>query len=319
LTQNKKFQPNLVEKDQCDVEPSVIIGIPAYNEENSIAKVILQAQKHSKEVVVCDDGSSDMTSTIAKKLGADVISHQKNSGYGSAIWSLICRAKELNADILITLDGDGQHFPDDVDRMIRVLIEKKVDLVVGSRFQGLTNNQSIPFFRSIGNKIFSKVTNKIFYGHENLTDVLSGFKGYNKNALNKFDLKLLPRSTNVNIEIMRQSRLNNLSIAEVPISVKYKGLSKTHKRHPLKLGWQIFDTIFMNIIGAQPLLSLFLPGILMSIAGLFLSFSALTTYFETRTFPIGWALFGTSLLVLGLILSCSGMMLYVIRKYVGEK
>ena len=86
----------------------IIAGIPAYNEEKTIAKVILLAQKHVDAVVVCDDGSQDLTADIAHKLGAIVVRHEKNMGYGAAIQTLFEKAKALNADLLLTLDADGQ-------------------------------------------------------------------------------------------------------------------------------------------------------------------------------------------------------------------
>ncbi len=90
-------------------KPLVVAGIPAFNEEKSIAGVVLSAQKHADVVVVCDDGSSDMTREIAERLGAVVVRHEQNLGYGAALQSLFKKARELRADVLVTLDSDGQH------------------------------------------------------------------------------------------------------------------------------------------------------------------------------------------------------------------
>ena len=96
-----------VAKEEEKAQPFVVVGIPAFNEEKTIARVVLEAEKHADKVIVCDDGSEDLTSEIAKRLGADVVKHQRNLGYGAAIRSLFRRARELNADVLVTLDGDG--------------------------------------------------------------------------------------------------------------------------------------------------------------------------------------------------------------------
>jgi len=78
---------------------SVVVGIPAFNEEKTIARVVLGAQKHAYIVVVCDDGSSDLTGEIAGRLGAVVVCHERNSGYGAALQSLFRRARELKAAV----------------------------------------------------------------------------------------------------------------------------------------------------------------------------------------------------------------------------
>ena len=92
-------------------KPLVVAGMPALNEEKTIARVVLGAQKHAHIVVVCDDGSTDLTGEIAERLGAVVVRHEQNLGYGAALQSLVCASKELKADVLVTLDWDGQHDP----------------------------------------------------------------------------------------------------------------------------------------------------------------------------------------------------------------
>ena len=92
----------------------VVVGIPAYNEEKTIAKVVIQAKKHSDSVMVCDDGSTDATGEIAKELGAMVITHDRNMGKGEALRSLFVEARKIGADALVTLDADGQHDPNEI-------------------------------------------------------------------------------------------------------------------------------------------------------------------------------------------------------------
>ena len=115
-------------------KPFVVVGIPAFNEEAMIARVVLESQKHANVVVVCDDGSCDLTGEIAERLGADVVKHERNLGYGTAIKSLVRRARELEADILVTLDGDGQHDPGEIPRVLQPIVKGKADVVIGSRF-----------------------------------------------------------------------------------------------------------------------------------------------------------------------------------------
>jgi len=112
----------------------VIAAMPAYNEEGTIAKVVLGTKKHVDKVVVVDDGSEDMTVEIAEALGAMVVRHKANRGYGAAIRTCFETAKELNADIMVILDSDGQHDPSCIPEFISTLRTNNADVVIGSRF-----------------------------------------------------------------------------------------------------------------------------------------------------------------------------------------
>ena len=112
----------------------ITIGIPAYNEEKNIARIITKVREYADSIIVCDDGSTDMTNDISKKLGAIVITHEKNRGYGAAINSLFTKAKELKSDVLVTLDGDGQHRIEDIPIIINPIVENRAELVIGSSF-----------------------------------------------------------------------------------------------------------------------------------------------------------------------------------------
>ena len=112
----------------------ITVGIPAYNEEKNIAKIIVKLKKTVDQIIVCDDGSTDSTSEIAESLGATVVKHAKNSGYGMAIRSIFLKGKEMNADILVTLDADGQHKIEDVNKIIKPVVDGQADISIGSRF-----------------------------------------------------------------------------------------------------------------------------------------------------------------------------------------
>ena len=159
----------------------IVIGIPAYNEEKNIASIILKLKKITNTIVVCDDGSSDMTSEIAKENGAIVVSHEQNQGYGSAIRTIFLKAKELDADMLITFDADGQHRIEDIEKVILPIKNNQADIVIGSRF--LENSSKIPKYRKLGINIITKVTNSTI--NEKITDSQSGFRAYNRKTLEK--------------------------------------------------------------------------------------------------------------------------------------
>lgn len=228
----------------------IVAGIPAYNEEKTIAEIVNIAQKYVDKVIVCDDGSNDMTRKIAEKQGADVVCHDKNMGYGATLCSLFKRARELNVDTLVTLDGDGQHDPNDIPTLVKTLYAKNADVVNGSRFNTKSKKSSIPLVRRIGNKFFTRIINTFIMGkldELSVSDALSGFKCYSKRALESLNFNSVGKETNINILIMRQISFKKLFVTEVPILINYEGL-KCHKRSIIELSLQIFYTILFNVI-----------------------------------------------------------------------
>ena len=126
------------------------MGIPAYNEEKNIAGIISKLKKVTDSIIVCDDGSSDMTADISRDLGAIVIRHDKNRGYGAAINTIFQKAVEIKSDILVTFDADGQHRIEDIPKLLTPIEKKEIDIVIGSRF--LKNESDVPNYRKIGKK-----------------------------------------------------------------------------------------------------------------------------------------------------------------------
>ena len=156
-----------------------LVCIPAYNEENTIGGIVKKSLQYCNKVIVCDDGSTDRTAKVAKENGAQVISHKKNEGYGAAIITLFDIARKENADIMITLDGDGQHDTNQIPILINTLQENNVDVVIGSRF--LDKNSNTPGYRKRGIKIITSAAN--FGADFKVTDSQSGFRAYSKKAI----------------------------------------------------------------------------------------------------------------------------------------
>jgi len=114
--------------------PFIIACIPAFREDASIARVIVKTLRYVDRVIVCDDGSPDMTAEIAERLGVEVIRHERNLGYGAALCSLFKRARELDPDVMVTLDADLQHDPDEIPKVLSPILRSEADVVIGSRF-----------------------------------------------------------------------------------------------------------------------------------------------------------------------------------------
>jgi len=242
----------------------IVAGIPAYNEEKTIAKVILLAQRHVDAVVVCDDGSQDMTKDIAHRLGAIVIRHERNMGYGAAIKSILQKARTMNADLLLTLDADGQHDAAEIPKLIQPILEGKADVVIGSRF--LHNHSKMPLYRRFGVKVLTKMTKSGNNGNH-ITDAQCGLRAYNQKAMES--LMLDEDGMGISAEVLMKASTIGLVIAEVPVKVEYKGL-ETSTHNPLKHGLGVISTIIRLIVEERPLTYLGIPGaILLSVGGFF--------------------------------------------------
>ena len=137
---------------------NIAIGIPAYNEEKNIAVIITKLKKITDKIIVCDDGSSDFTAKISEELGAIVIKHEKNLGYGAAIRSIFLKAKESECDVLVTFDADGQHKIEDINKVVKPIVDDESDIVIGSRFLD-ESEKDVPNYRKVGIKIITRITN----------------------------------------------------------------------------------------------------------------------------------------------------------------
>ena len=250
-----------------------IVCIPAYNEEIKIKDVIKKALLHADEVVVCDDGSSDNTAALAKKAGATVVSHKTNQGYGAAISTLFDYCRKNNAEIMVTLDGDGQHNPDQIPDLINVIIKHNVDVVIGSR--SLKDDKNLPSYRKTGIKIITSTINSAT--NLKVTDSQSGFRAYSKTAIDL--IRPTESGMSVSTEILLKISNNGLSIAEVPITISYHGDTSTE--HPVKHGTHVIGSTLKYVSIKHPMYFYGIPGILLFISGLIMGIAFLDGYLDS--------------------------------------
>lgn len=194
----------------------IIIVIPAYNEEKTIANVIGDAQGISDEVIVINDASFDRTKTIAQHMGAMVYSHVINLGLGAALITGFTAALKYGADIVVTMDADGQHRAHDAQNLIKEIAEGTADVVIGSRLL-YKNGDSMPFVRRIYNYIANGIT--YIAGGARTSDSQSGLRAFSRYALEKIQLK--SQRMEVSTEFFREIKRNNLQLKEVPIRAIY--------------------------------------------------------------------------------------------------
>ena len=251
----------------------VTIGIPAFNEEKNIAKMIVKLKKIYDEIIVCNDGSTDLTGEIAENLGAIVINHKQNLGYGAGINSIIKKSKEIDTDILVTFDADGQHKVEDVKKVIEPIKNGDADLVIGSRFLSKTK-EKIPEYRKIGINIITKVTNAGL--KKKITDSQSGFRAYSKDLISKLDISDM--GMGISTEILIKTNSLGFRIAEIPITILYEG--KTSTQNPISHGTSVlFSTIKYTSI-EHPLKFYGIPSLIFFVIGLSFTFLSIDYYME---------------------------------------
>jgi glycosyltransferase involved in cell wall biosynthesis len=289
----------------------ISIGIPAYNEEKNIAAIITKLKKITDSIIVCDDGSNDLTSEIARDLGATVVTHEKNLGYGAAIKTIFQKSKEIECDVLVTFDADGQHRVEDIEPVINPIKNNDADIVVGSRF--LNNENDVPNYRKLGIKVITQVTNASI--KKQLTDSQSGFRAYNKQVIN--DIMPSDSGMGVSTEILIKASRKDFKISEVPIKILYEGDTSTH--NPVSHGTSVLMSTIKFTSIEHPLKFYGIPSIIFFIIGVTFTYFSVQHYTEIGSLNTNLTLIAGSSLVIAVILIITAVLLYSLVSVVREK
>jgi len=255
------------------------------------------------KVVVCDDGSSDNTVQNAKQAGAEIIQHRKNQGKGAAMKSLFNHAKQIDADIIVTMDGDGQFLPEEIPRILEPVIENRSDIVIGYRFDDTTE---MPAYRKIGNKLLDRATNIAV--DLPVRDSQSGFRAYSKKALDMINFST--DGFGADSEILINAAKSGLKISEVKVTVIYNTGGRTSTKNPLSHFTIVFTSIIEQIALEHPLRYLGLPGIILFVIGIVCAVIVVTIFNETRYFSVPTTLLSLGTLMVGLILLLMSVVLF---------
>jgi len=289
----------------------IVIGIPAFNEEKNIAGLLIKLKKISQNIIVCDDGSEDLTGKIAENLGAIVIQHKKNLGYGSAIKSIFLKAHEVNADVLVTFDADGQHRIEDINTILEPIKKNIADIVIGSRF--LNNNQQMPKYRKIGIQTITKLTNVT--GGTKITDSQSGFRAYSKKILE--NVKPTESGMGISTEILIKTQKAGYRITEVPITILYEGDTSTH--NPVSHGTSVIFSTLKYVAIERPLTFYGIPGFIFLCVGIIFSIWALQIYSLQKELVTNIILIAGGGIILGTVFMITATILHSIISVVREK
>jgi len=291
-------------KDTTNIHTLALI--PCYNEEATIGSIVLKSKRYVNEVVVVDDGSIDDTARVAKEAGAVVISHNKNCGKGIAIKTGFKYAIKRNFDYVITIDGDGQHNPDEISLVLGNLMNNGHDITLGLRSG---SNTEMPSWRRIGKRVLDYATG--FGNGGYITDSQCGFRAFNKKAIAAIYPKLNGDAFSVESEQLIKAHELGLGVTHTNVTCKYKNLD-TSTKNSASHGFSVLSYVIWLIAERRPLLFIGVPGFVLAVIGIFLGILTLQCYNQTGFFNIPYALLCSMFLIIGALGMFMGLVLNVL-------
>ena len=293
-----------------DGTPFIVAGMPMYNEEETIGTVVTLALKYADAVICVDDGSSDSSARIAEACGAIVIRHRVHRGYGGALKSLFIKAIEMKATALVVLDSDGQHEVADIPMLLKPILDKQADFVIGSRFIDGGGGTDMPAYRRLGIKVITAASN--LSRDISIKDTQSGFRAFSAHALEvlRFDCEGMELS----LEMLEDAHEKQLKISEVPTVVRYdvpKGSNFTAVSH----GFTVLSWALVSLSHKKPLLVLGIPGLGLFAAGAAMGLNLAQNVTGQIDGYIGSGLSAVWIGVLGLSLMATGLVLQSARGF----
>jgi glycosyltransferase involved in cell wall biosynthesis len=265
---------------------------------------VLKAQKFADHIIVIDDGSTDATAEVAAAAGALVIQHEWNQGKGAALNTGFTRARELAPEVVVTIDADGQHVPEEIDLVTAPVLESKADIVVGSRY--IDKKSVVPIERVWGHVVFNFVNNRL--SGVSLTDSQSGFRAFSARALYAISFSSAGFSVESEMQILAQE--HKLLMVEVPVTIHYHDKPK---RSVIAHGMMVLTGILRLVGQYRPLLFFGMPGMLLLLIGLGWGILVLDIYRRVQTLALGYALLSVLFTVIGVLSVFAGIILHSVR------
>lgn len=289
----------------------VLAILPAYNEEISIGSMVLHAKQHADRVIVVDDGSSDRTAEVAELAGAEVIRHPFNKGKGAALRTGFEKASTNGSNVIVTMDADGQHDPEEIPKLVAPIFSGEADVVNGSRYMN-GNGKSTPFYRRIGQNVLDRATNLNTGLH--ITDTQSGFRAFSKNALPAFRFR--QSDFGIESEMLADAANAGLRIKEVEIGVRYDVDCST--ANPVSHGARVLVKVLHDMELNRPLYYFTVPGMLSAVVGLIMGLSFLQSFYHGGRLMFGPTLLMILLTLIGTFMVFTGIILHSMSRLIRE-
>jgi glycosyltransferase involved in cell wall biosynthesis len=290
----------------------ILAVIPCYNEGLSIGSIVHKTKLYVDEVIVIDDGSRDNTAQIAQEAGANVLVHKKNKGKSAAIRTGFRYALMNNFDYVITIDGDGQHNPEEIPIILKNVLENGHDISIGFRSGTMTE---MPFWRRIGKRVLDYITS--FGGGGKVTDSQCGFRAFNKKAVENLNRYMDGESFTAESEQLIKAHRLGLTVGEAPVTCRYRDLD-TSTKTPTSHGFSVLSYIIWLVAQRRPLLFIAVPGFFVFLSGIILGIYTLQYYHQNQVYLISYAIIIAILLIIGAIMIFMGVILNVLPKIIKQ-
>lgn len=285
---------------------NIAVLVPAYNEAKMIGSVLLSLKQYPLTILVVDDGSTDSTSEIARAAGIEVLRLDMNQGKGAALNHGLSHLKRLNPDIVVLIDADGQHLPQELPALLQPIVAGEADIVVGSRY--LNNTSNTPVHRQVGHKLINTATS--LPTGISISDSQSGYRALSRKAMNL--MRFSSKGFSVESEMQFLAKEHGLKMVEVPITIEYSG---KEKRSAFSQGSSVLNGILSLVGQYRPLLFFGLPGSLMMLAGVLLGVYVIQRYREVQQLATGYTMLTLLLILIGFSLLSTGITLHSIRAW----
>ena len=266
--------------------------IPAYNEEQNIAEVISKTSKHTDQIIVVNDGSTDNTEKVARETNAIVKSHIVNKGLGLTIRDAITEAMKLGADIIITIDADGQYDADQIPDLLKPILDGKADLVLGSRFEGTIARMSR--LKKFGNKIITLIVRNLM--NLDISDSQTGFRAIKREVIEHI---VISADYTYTQEMIIRAAAEGFHIDEVPVNFYERKHGKSRLiRNPAEYGLNTAMTMLRAYRDYRPMTLFGTIGVAMMLLGTLIGVYIVYEYFVLGSFETGQRLVTLSALMI---------------------